>query len=62
MYNTRILFAQHQKVDVPKRFTDYVNNQFMQRVLKLRFPGGHIHMWTPNDVETYALQIKSKKK
>ncbi len=44
------------------KITDYVNNQFMQWLLKLRFLGGHIHMWTPNDVETYALQIKSKKK
>ncbi len=44
------------------KITDYVSNPFMQWILKLRFLGGHINMWTPNDVEIYALQVKSKKK
>lgn len=40
---------------------EYVNNKYMRWVLKLRFFGNYIHMWTPNDVMVYALQIRSCK-
>lgn len=41
------------------RIDDYVGNQTMRWFLKLRFLGNYIHMWTPNDVKIYALQIQS---
>lgn len=40
---------------------DYVNSPYLRWFLKLRFLGNYIHMWTPNDVNLYALQIKSHK-
>lgn len=43
------------------RINDYINNPFMRWLLKLRFMGNHIHMWTPNNVRRYVLQIKSRK-
>jgi len=43
------------------RINEYVNNKYMRWALKLRFFGNYIHMWTPNDVMMYALQIRSKK-
>lgn len=39
---------------------DYVKNPYMSWLLRLRFMGNYIHMWTPNDVMIYALQIKSR--
>jgi len=38
-----------------------VGNKAMQLILKLRFLGNYIDMWSPNAVATYALQIKSDK-
>ncbi len=38
-----------------------VTNKFMRTILKLRFMGNYISMWSPNEVATYALQIKSDK-
>ena len=43
------------------RINEYVNNPYMRWVLKLRFFGNYIDMWTPNAVMKYALQIKSCK-
>lgn len=43
------------------RINDYVNNKYMRWLLKLRFFGNYIHMWSPNDVMMYALQIRSSK-
>ena len=43
------------------RITDYVINPYLRWLVKLRFLGNYIHMWTPNDVLMYTLQIKSKK-
>lgn len=40
------------------RIADYVDNPYMRWLLKLRFLGNYIHMWTPNDVKVYALQIQ----
>ncbi|MDN3637369.1 hypothetical protein QWY82_00985 [Simiduia curdlanivorans] len=42
------------------KISDYVSNTGMQWLLKVRFMGNYIQMWTPNDVLTYALQIKSQ--
>ncbi len=41
---------------------EYVGSPYMRWLLKLRFMGNYIKMWTPNDVMTYALQIKSSQK
>ena len=43
------------------RISDYVNNPYLKWTLKLRFLGNYIHMWTPNDVRLYALQVKSRR-
>ena len=43
------------------RINEYVNNKYMRWVLKLRFFGNYIDMWTPNDVMMYALKIRSSK-
>ncbi len=43
------------------KIREYVENPYMRWILKLRFMGNNIDMWTPNDVRLYALQIKSRK-
>jgi hypothetical protein len=45
--------------NTPKiRIGDYVDNPYLRWVLKLRFMGNYIHMWTPNDVKLYALHVQ----
>ena len=41
------------------RIDDYVGNPYMRWLLKVRFLGNYIHLWTPNDVKLYALQLQS---
>ena len=41
------------------KISEYVQNSGLQFLLKVRFMGNSIRMWTPNDVMTYALQLKS---
>lgn len=43
------------------KINEYVNNPYMRWILKLRFLGNSIDMWTPNDIRIYVLQIKSRK-
>ena len=41
---------------------DYIDNYSMRWLLKLRFLGNHIHMWTPNAVMVYAQQINRERR
>lgn len=39
---------------------DYTQNKLKQLAFQLRFLGNSVEMWSPEDVQRYALQIKSK--
>ena len=42
--------------------SDWVTNPIQRWLLKLKYFGDQIDMWTPDDVHRYALQIKSAEK
>ncbi len=44
------------------KISEYVKDPYKKWYLKLRFMGNYIKMWTPNNVQKYALQLKSYKK
>ena len=44
------------------KINEYVKGSYKRWYFKLRFMGNYIKMWTPNDVQKYALQLKSYKK
>lgn len=46
-------------VDKGLKIDEWAESPAAKILLKLRYLGNHIDMWTPNDVWLYALQVKS---